>query len=84
METIKPDYKVILDIVDENSTILDLGCGNGALLDLLIQKKKVKGHGIEIDEKAIYECVERGLASFTGIWIPGWWITRKSHLITSF
>lgn len=66
MDAIKPDYKVILDTVQENSTVLDLGCGNGALLDLLIQKKKVKGHGIEIDEKAIYECVERGLSVFHG------------------
>ena len=60
------DYKVILDMIPENSTVLDLGCGNGELLDLLVQKRKVKGHGIEINEKAIYECVARGLSVFHG------------------
>ncbi len=66
MDIIKPDYQVILDTVEENSTVLDLGCGNGELLELLVQKKKVKGQGIEIDEKAIYECVARGLSVFHG------------------
>jgi len=41
---------------------LDLGCGNGGLLSLLVKERKVKGQGIEIDEQAIYECVARRLS----------------------
>jgi methionine biosynthesis protein MetW len=59
-----PDYLAILDIVDMGSSVLDLGCGNGDLLSLLVREKEVKAQGIEIDEKAIFECVARGLSVF--------------------
>ncbi|MDH5719210.1 MAG: methionine biosynthesis protein MetW [Spirochaetia bacterium] len=60
------DYKIIVKIISENSNILDLGCGSGELLKLLIQEKKVKAQGVEIDENAIYQCVEKGLSVFLG------------------
>ncbi len=41
---------------------MDLGCGNGDLLAALVKEKDAKGQGIEIDEKAIYECVAKGLS----------------------
>jgi len=60
--SIRLDYRIILDLIPEGSSVLDLGCGTGELLYLLIKEKKVKGRGIEIDEKAIYKCVEKGLS----------------------
>ncbi|MGE4385420.1 MAG: methionine biosynthesis protein MetW [Endomicrobiaceae bacterium] len=51
----------IADIVDENSTVLDLGCGNGDLMDYLEKNKNVNSQGVEISEDAIYKCVEKGL-----------------------
>jgi len=60
--SIRLDYRIILDLIPEGSSVLDLGCGTGELLYLLIKEKKVKGQGIEIDEKAIYMCVEKGLS----------------------
>ena len=42
--------------------MLDLGCGNGDLLAALVKEKQVRAQGIEIDEKAIYECVAKGLS----------------------
>jgi len=47
--------------VKEGSTVLDLGCGDGTLLSLLAKYKNVRGQGIEIDQKAIAECVRRGV-----------------------
>ncbi|MCI0480573.1 MAG: methionine biosynthesis protein MetW [Candidatus Dadabacteria bacterium] len=41
--------------------MLDLGCGTGDLLSLLIKERSVRGQGIEIDEQAIYACVAKGL-----------------------
>jgi methionine biosynthesis protein MetW len=41
--------------------VLDLGCGNGDLLAALVKEKRVRAQGVEIDEKAIYECVAKGL-----------------------
>ena len=51
----------IYSIVEEKTKVLDLGFGNGDLMSLLEQNKKVNIQGIEISEKAIYECVEKGL-----------------------
>jgi methionine biosynthesis protein MetW len=58
------DARVILDMVTESSSVLDLGCGDGELLSILVQKRGVKAQGIEIDEKAIFQCVARGLSVF--------------------
>lgn len=55
------DHKVIMGLVAPKSKVLDLGCGDGTLLSLLIQEKGCHGTGIEIDEKAIYQCVAKGL-----------------------
>lgn len=63
---IKPDHRIIFDIVETGSRVLDLGCGGGELLNLLVREKKVKAQGIELREKAIYECVEKGLSVFHG------------------
>ncbi len=60
------DHKVILDLIKSQATVLDLGCGTGDLLYLLIKEKKVRGQGIEIDEQAIYKCVAKGLNVFHG------------------
>jgi len=63
---IQLDHQVILDLVDRQSSVLDLGCGTGDLLYLLIKEKKVRGQGIEIDDQAIYKCVAKGLNVFHG------------------
>lgn len=55
------DHKLILELITPRSSVLDLGCGNGGLLYMLIKKKNVRGQGIEIDEQAIYKCVAKGL-----------------------
>jgi len=61
---IRLEYKVILKWIDTNSSILDLGCGDGELLSILVKEKQARGQGIEIDEQAIYKCVAKGLSVF--------------------
>ena len=63
---IRLDQKLILGMVTEGSSVLDLGCGEGDLLYLLEKKKKVIGQGIEFSEQAIYSCVEKGLSVYHG------------------
>ena len=58
---VRLDHSAITDLVEANSKVLDLGCGDGTLLSLLIHRKGCHGTGIEIDEKAIYLCMEKGL-----------------------
>jgi methionine biosynthesis protein MetW len=63
---IRLDHKVIVDMIADGSSVLDLGCGNGDLLDILITERKVAASGIEIDEQAVYQCVEKGLSVSQG------------------
>jgi len=63
---IQLDHRVILDLIQTKSSVLDLGCGTGDLLYLLIKEKNVRGQGIEIDDQAIYKCVAKGLNVFHG------------------
>ncbi|MEO0292735.1 MAG: methionine biosynthesis protein MetW [candidate division WOR-3 bacterium] len=55
------EFQTICSYIKEGSSVLDLGCGECELLERLIKNKNVKGQGIEIDEKKIYKCVERGV-----------------------
>ena len=55
------DLRYIVELVDEGSTVLDLGCGNGELLAALIREKGVRGQGLELSEECIQSCVARGL-----------------------
>ncbi|MFH0948374.1 MAG: methionine biosynthesis protein MetW [Elusimicrobiota bacterium] len=57
-----PAYKIITDWVEKKSSVLDLGCGDGELLSLLVENKNVKAMGIEISEQAIYLCVAKGIS----------------------
>jgi methionine biosynthesis protein MetW len=57
-------YRTIVEWIGEGSSVLDLGCGDGELLSLLIRTKKVRAQGIEIDEQAIYQCVAKGVSVF--------------------
>jgi len=61
---IRADYRVICRVVEGGSKVLDLGCGNGDLLDLLRKEKNVKSQGIELKEAAIFQCVEKGISVF--------------------
>jgi methionine biosynthesis protein MetW len=63
-ETPSLEYKVILKWIGQDSSVLDLGCGDGSLLDLLVRERNVRAQGIEIDEQAIHQCVARGLSVF--------------------
>jgi methionine biosynthesis protein MetW len=60
----RTDYRIILGWIASGSSVLDLGCGDGELLDLLVREKAVRAQGIEINEQAIYQCVARGLSVF--------------------
>jgi methionine biosynthesis protein MetW len=60
------DYKIISSLTPVNSRILDLGCGNGTLLKLLIEKNRVTGFGVDLDEDNIIDCVSKGLSVHHG------------------
>lgn len=60
------DYQLIEDMVPEGATVLDLGCGDGELLAELVQKRHVRGSGVDNSPSAVEACVARGLSVFHG------------------
>jgi len=56
------DYDMIVDLVDEGSRVLDIGCGDGELLHRLVSQKKVEGMGLELAQGNIITCVRRGIS----------------------
>ncbi len=58
------DHKIIYEIIEPGSRVLDLGCGDGELLYLLASNKNAKVQGIEVSDEAIYQCVKKGLSVF--------------------
>ena len=55
------DYEEIESLIEPNSTVLDIGCGDGQLLANLSADKNIKGMGIEHDQDLVRACVEKGL-----------------------
>ncbi len=58
----KKAYEIIVDLVEANASVLDVGCGTGELLEKLIDEKKVTARGVEINDEAIYQCVAKGIS----------------------
>ena len=60
------DLLLIADMIAPGSRVLDIGCGDGALLDYLSRFKQVDGRGIEISQPGVNACVTRGLSVIQG------------------
>ncbi len=58
----RPDLQVIAGFIPAGTRVLDLGCGDGELLEHLVTAKGVKGRGIELSEAGVLACVRRGLS----------------------
>ncbi len=55
------DCKIIESIVEQNASVLDVGCGDGQLLANLVEDKAIKAEGIELDYDYIFACISRGI-----------------------
>jgi methionine biosynthesis protein MetW len=60
------DHLLIAEMVAPNARVLDVGCGDGALLRLLRTTKNVDGRGIEVNRENVNACVARGLSVIQG------------------
>ena len=63
---LRPDFSEILRLVRPGSRVLDVGCGEGALLELLASEKGCDGRGLEISTAGVSACLARGLAVVQG------------------
>ena len=62
----KKEFKVIADILPNNSRVLDVGCGDGSLMSLLLKEKNIETRGLELDQNNVQECFNKGLTVIQG------------------
>ncbi len=63
---IRVDLQLIADMIPPGARVLDVGCGDGALLDYLVHFKLVDGRGIELSQAGVNACVSLGLSVIQG------------------
>lgn len=64
--TMRIDLQAIADMIEPKTRVLDVGCGDGALLEYLGTFKQVDGRGVEISQAGVNACVARGLSVVQG------------------
>ena len=62
----KKEFKVIAELLPNNIRVLDVGCGDGSLMDLLIKEKNIEARGLEIKEEHVKKCIYKGLSVIEG------------------
>ena len=62
----KKEFKVIIDLLPKNVRVLDVGCGDGSLMNLLIKEKNIEARGLELVEENVKKCIYKGLSVIEG------------------
>ena len=62
----KTEYKIIVDLIEEKTRVLDVGCDDGTLMESLKKNKNVDVRGIEISKDKVQTCVSKGLTVIEG------------------
>ena len=66
MNNLRKDLNLIANLIEDDAKIIDIGCGDGELLDFLSKNKNAKIQGLEIDQKKVNKCVAKGLSVIQG------------------
>jgi methionine biosynthesis protein MetW len=62
----KKEFKVIADLLPINTRVLDVGCGDGSLMNLLVKEKNIEVRGLELEKQNVQECIYKGLPVIQG------------------
>ena len=62
----KNEFKVIANLLPQNTRVLDVGCGDGSLMSLLEKEKGIEVRGLEIDQTNVQKCIHKGLSVIQG------------------
>ena len=62
----KHEFRIIADLIEANSRVIDVGCGDGVLMDFLKQNKNIDVRGLEISKDKVQKCISKGLTVIEG------------------
>ena len=62
----KHEFKIIADLIENNSRVIDVGCGDGVLMDFLKKNKNIDVRGLEISKEKVQKCISKGLTVIEG------------------
>ena len=62
----KNEFKIIANLLPDQSRVLDVGCGDGTLIEALIRQKKIDARGVELEENKVRQCISKGLSVIQG------------------
>ena len=62
----KPEFEIIADLIETNTRVLDVGCGDGTLMEFLKNNKRIDIRGIEISKNNVQQCIGKGLTVIEG------------------
>tara|TARA_Y100001970_G_scaffold190729_1_gene231979 strand:+ start:703 stop:1299 length:597 start_codon:yes stop_codon:yes gene_type:complete len=62
----KKEFQIISELIENNTRVLDVGCGDGTLMKYLKDKKKVDTRGLEISKNNVQSCISKGLSIIEG------------------
>ena len=62
----KKEFKVIAELLPNNTRVLDVGCGDGSLMNLLVKEKNIEVRGLELEKQNVQECIYKGLPVIQG------------------
>jgi len=62
----KQEFKIIAELIETNTRVLDVGCGDGTLMEFLKINKKIDIRGIEISKNNVQQCIGKGLTVIEG------------------
>ena len=62
----KNEFKIIANLLADQSRVLDIGCGDGTLMEFLIKQKNIDVRGMELEEDKVKQCISKGLPVIEG------------------
>ena len=62
----KKEFKVIADLLTNNTRVLDVGCGDGTLMNFLKKEKNIEVRGLELNQDNVQQCINKGLPVIQG------------------
>ena len=62
----KKEFKIIADLIENNTRVLDVGCGDGTLMKYLKDEKNIDTRGLEISKNNVQNCISKGLSAIEG------------------